>query len=197
MKTCPKCIQEKNEVEFAFRSKAANLRDSWCRKCKGQQLRTKNSRLKAKEATVNLPNEDWRPIPGYEGLYAASNLGRIRSEERQKVRANGRPMITRARFLAQHPESKGYLQVRLYSSTGEKDTYRVHRLVYQAFNGPIDSIIQVDHKDSNILNNNKDNLAAIDGMDHAIISNERYAKRLFNEGFDAGYAQALKDHKIS
>jgi len=156
-------------------------------------MRTKKSRLKAKEAEVVLSGEEWKFVPGYEGIYSASNLGRIRSEERISVRSNGRPITTRARILAQHPESKGYLQVRLYSGTGEKQTFRVHRLVYQAFNGTIDPITQVDHLDSNILNNCKDNLAAIGPMDHAMVSNERYAKRLYDQGYEAGYEQALKD----
>ena len=29
--------------------------------------------------------EEWKAIPGYEGLYDASNLGRIRSVEGKKV----------------------------------------------------------------------------------------------------------------
>jgi len=29
----------------------------------------------------DLPGEEWRPVPGYEGLYSASNKGRIRSDK--------------------------------------------------------------------------------------------------------------------
>lgn len=30
----------------------------------------------------NLPNEEWRDVVGYEGLYQVSNLGRIKSLDR-------------------------------------------------------------------------------------------------------------------
>ena len=31
----------------------------------------------------NLPREEWRDVVGYEGLYQVSNLGRVKSLERE------------------------------------------------------------------------------------------------------------------
>ena len=33
---------------------------------------------KIEEAARDLPNEVWKPIKGYEGLYEVSNMGRVK-----------------------------------------------------------------------------------------------------------------------
>jgi NUMOD4 motif len=37
----------------------------------------------------DLPNEQWRPIKGYEDYYEVSNLGRVRSLDREIERCDG------------------------------------------------------------------------------------------------------------
>lgn len=46
-------------------------------------------------------NEEWRPILGYEGLYEVSNMGRVKSLERE-VNNNGGKRIIKEKILTQY-----------------------------------------------------------------------------------------------
>lgn len=86
-------------------------------------------------------NEVWKAIPGYEGSYEASSLGRIRSVDRQvvtnRIKADGTRVIeNRVGRVRETRRSKaGYLTVNL-SLDGVKKTAHVHQLVCAAFHGP-------------------------------------------------------------
>lgn len=84
----------------------------------------------------NFEIEEWRDIPDYEGIYQASNLGRVKSLERSYRRKEKilKPKLTR----------DGYYLVGLFKNSNEK-FYQVHRLVYEAFNGQIPEGLQVNH----------------------------------------------------
>ena len=77
--------------------------------------------------------EEWRPVRDYEGIYDASNFGRIRSLKYGKVR-----------ILKPAKNSKGYLQVHLWKNNKAK-MLLVHRLVYEAFNGTIPEDYEINH----------------------------------------------------
>lgn len=85
--------------------------------------------------------EVWKPIPGYEGIYEASNLGQIRSVDRQvitsRVRRDGNPIIEnrKGRTLKPRRSPAGYLLVNL-SVDGIHRTVSLHPLVCAAFYGP-------------------------------------------------------------
>lgn len=93
--------------------------------------------------------EIWRDIPGYEGLYQASNRGNIRSLNWRK-----RGVI---RNLYLKPHTKGYLQVEL-SKNGVKKMITVHRLVATTFIPNPNNLPTINHKDENKKNNNILNL---------------------------------------
>lgn len=80
-----------------------------------------------------LIKEEWRPVPEYIGLYGVSNFGRVRSLKYGKVR-----------ILKLGKEKDGYLLVVLCKN-GKNKMFRVHRLVYEAFNGTIPERLQVNH----------------------------------------------------
>lgn len=97
--------------------------------------------------------EDWLPIQETNGLYLVSNCGRIMS--RQKMKYGGTNVI-----LKLNPNSKGYLWVSL--GLGSHQISRaVHRLVGNAFLGPLPHGMTTNHKDSNKQNNSASNLEYI------------------------------------
>jgi hypothetical protein len=98
--------------------------------------------------------ERWLPIPGSDGLYSVSNLGRVRSEPVQTSRL-GRQ---RGRLLCCNPDSKGYLQFRMSLSGGRRQNMKVHRAVALAFLGPRPAGAQINHKSGNKRHNAVENL---------------------------------------
>lgn len=97
--------------------------------------------------------EEWRAIPGWEGHYEASSLGRVRSLER--VDSAGRRV--RGRVLSPSVRRSGYLHVLLWRG-GRSETRYVHRLVTLAFVGPCPETLEVCHLDGDPGNNRIENL---------------------------------------
>ena len=98
-------------------------------------------------------NEEWRPIPGFDG-YEASSAGRIRSVDRQLSdgrRAGGVVLVATE-------DDNGYLRVTL-SLAGKPKTMLVHVLVCTAFHGPRPRKREVRHLDGVKVNLRPGNLA--------------------------------------
>lgn len=106
-----------------------------------------------------MEKEIWKDIPGYEGLYKASNLGRIKSLPKRK---NGRCAgfyIMRERILKPQQSGCGYLFVRLATMVnGKINKEYVHRVIATAFITNPNNLPQINHKDENRTNNHVDNL---------------------------------------
>lgn len=91
-------------------------------------------------------NEIWKDIPGYEGLYQVSNLGRVKSF-----------WLGKEQIMKSCKNSSGYLFVKLYKD-GKKKHYKIHRLVASVFLPNPNNLLQVIHKDEDKTNNKVDNL---------------------------------------
>lgn len=100
--------------------------------------------------------ESWRDIPGYEGLYQASNLGNIRSLAR-KVATKCGYRISPGKSIAFNENRRGYRSVNLCSN-GMRSKLYVHRLVLLAFVGKPDENMDCCHFDSDPRNNRLENL---------------------------------------
>ena len=87
--------------------------------------------------------EIFKPIFGYEEIYYISNLGNVKIIESGKILKSGK--------------NRGYLTVNL-SKKGVKKTFRVHRLVANAFLENTKNYEEVNHIDENKENNRVDNL---------------------------------------
>lgn len=101
--------------------------------------------------------EEWRAVPGYEGLYELSNMGRVRSLDRI-VRASG--VSKRRAFgcvLNPYTNKLRYQYVAL-SKDGKSKTLSVHRLVANVFVPNPNNYSIINHKDENPSNNRADNL---------------------------------------
>lgn len=72
--------------------------------------------------------EVWKDIPGYEGLYQVSNLGRVKSISFR----NNQIVKQRDKILTQTKINSGYLTVGFHKD-GKQKHCLVHRLVAQAF----------------------------------------------------------------
>lgn len=104
--------------------------------------------------------EIWRDIEGYEGYYQISNLGRVKSLERDVYKSNG-DFHRRKKEKIKTPKitSDGYSAVTLSVDCNNR-TFSVHSLVAHAFIPKPCSkeSLEINHKDTNRKNNRMDNL---------------------------------------
>lgn len=168
-----------------------------------------------------MSREEWREIPGWEGLYMASNLGRVRSIDRtiiKKVSRNGR-MATiqrKGKIISQSLDSHGYPMLNLCAG-GKRSAALVHQLVLFAFVGPKPEGMESRHLDGVRSNNRIENLCwgtalenAADKKRHGtevVICGERHGRAKLNaddvrqirRDADAGrsYASIGREHCIS
>lgn len=92
---------------------------------------------------IFLP-EQWVQVPGYENTYSVSNLGRVHSI-RQRI------------CLKPGINSEGYMNV-VFCVGGKPKTFRLHRIVAEAFFGRCPLGMEINHKDGDKLNNRLSNL---------------------------------------
>lgn len=108
--------------------------------------------------------EIWKDIPGYEGLYQASNTGKIKSYDRVIVippnskSVYGFNYVRKGRQLKQQVANSGYLKVLLYDENGNRKYTLVHRLIASTFIPNPNKYKCINHRDENKLNNSLDNL---------------------------------------
>lgn len=93
--------------------------------------------------------EEWRNVKGYEGLYLISSYGRVKSLKRYKV---GKEHIKKPTI-----GNGGYEYIMLWKDNKFK-RFPIHRLVALAFLSNDDMKPEVDHIDTNRLNNRVENL---------------------------------------
>lgn len=103
------------------------------------------------------PSEVWRDVPGYEGLYKVSSIGRVYSMGRTKVTPRGNQRWP-ARMLARFIDTTGYFFVGLTDRSGRTKKQAVHRLVLLAFVGPCPKGYQACHADGDRTNARVENL---------------------------------------
>jgi len=97
----------------------------------------------------NCMKETWESVVGYEGLYEISNYGDVKSLARFKCKKD--------RILKPGKDSDGYLQFTLRKNNKPK-TFKVYKLVLEAFIGPCPPGMQRCHNDGNKENNFVENL---------------------------------------
>lgn len=102
--------------------------------------------------------QQWKSIPGYEGLYSVSSSGLVRSD--RGGRGTERGLILKPRYTAD-----GYIKYVLRKG-GSAQGFYAHRLVYEAFLGAIPDGMQVDHLDGVKENNHIANLEAVSRLEN-------------------------------
>lgn len=101
-------------------------------------------------------NEIWKPVPGYEGLYEISSLGRVRSLDRKIVDKSGRPGRVPGRIMKVTEGDNHASFVILCKDEKYKNIY-VEQLVGEVFLD-VSSDCPLHHKDEDFSNNSVDNL---------------------------------------
>lgn len=104
-------------------------------------------------------NQNWKDIPGYEGLYQVNKSGHIKALEKRWItgRGNGRLHIQPEKIIKPFISKFGYSRVTLWRS-GIPKKIHVHTIVALTFIPNPEGKPQVNHKDGNKLNNSVDNL---------------------------------------
>lgn len=110
-----------------------------------------------------MEDEIWKDIPGWEGLYQASSLGRIRSLN-YMGRGETRVIKQTISCSTAHKNHK-VLVVGLFKN-GKRRTFLVHRLVLMSFVPNTEGKPNVDHIDGDSLNNRVSNLRWVTQMEN-------------------------------
>lgn len=101
--------------------------------------------------------ESWRPVIGHEGLYEVSDLGNVRSLDRDMVDSIGRHRSFSGTTMAPSKSKGGYLLMK-FSHDGVKSLKTVHRVVLEAWAGPCPAGHEACHFDGDRTNNAASNL---------------------------------------
>ena len=104
-----------------------------------------------------IATEHWKPIPGWEGYYEASDHGRIRSVDRVVVCRNAREKPMYSKILSPATAKCGHLSVVLCRNSVCK-THLAHRLIALTFLGECPDGMEVLHWDDVPSNNHVENL---------------------------------------
>lgn len=114
--------------------------------------------------------EIWKPVVGFESEYHVSSLGRIKSFVRNR---NGRIRSTKC-------ATNTYIRISLRGRNDRK-TALLHRIVYEAFVGPIPAEMEIHHKDGDRHNNCISNLQCLTkSIHHGITPNNVSGMVKFN-----------------
>lgn len=120
--------------------------------------------------------EIWQDIKGYENKYQVSTLGNIKALPRTQKHFRGWSLPYSAKLLKPTKVTDGYLCVKLYKD-GKNKTFRVHRLVAQAFLLNPENRPQVNHIDHVVTNNCIDNLEWVTNSQNQLAQYKFYGGR--------------------
>lgn len=102
--------------------------------------------------------EIWKDIPGCNGRYQASNLGRIRSTDKVVIQRNGVLRKIKGKILKQSLLPCGYMYVTIAEEIGKPHIKRAHRLIAQTFIPNPLNLPQINHKNEDKADNRVENL---------------------------------------
>ena len=100
-----------------------------------------------------------KDIEGFDG-YEIDTVGNVFTNKTPRRR-----LISKDGMLSVRPNSSGYKQVGLYANKKVKYLL-VHRLMWEAFKGPIPEGMTVDHIDGDYTNNTIENLQLLSHADN-------------------------------
>lgn len=125
---------------------------------------------------LSLPFEEWRDIPGYDGMFQVSDMGRVK-RIKQGGNKKAKPGFLKPSFM------RGYYFVNLYKDR-TKTKWPVHRLVMLAFVGPCPDGLQVNHINGTGTDNRLANLEYVTGTQN--MWHKNYVLKRLKKGEEIG-----------
>lgn len=110
-----------------------------------------------------MKKETWKDIPGYEGRYQVSSLGRVRTDS--------------GKIMSLELTQRGYFRVELWSSHSRK-RFKVHRLVAIVFIPNPKNLPQVDHINGDKTDNRVENLRWVSNLQNCRFDNKKKLVRV-------------------
>ena len=138
--------------------------------------------------------EVWKDIPGYEGWYQVSNMGRVKRIKKPLVTHGKRVAVEGERILKPSKAGRGYVKVKI-SNGIESKYFNVHRLVAKTFIPNPENKPQVDHINRDKTDNRVENLRwATNSENHF---NMEHRSKLTAFGMTKSYTEWSKVYGIS
>ena len=122
--------------------------------------------------------EIWKDIPGYEGMYQVSNLGRVKSLPKQWLTALGGKRSHDGIILKPQRKIGGYIIVRLPKDKKYKN-FSVHQLVAMAFlnHVPCKQKLVIDHINDIRTDNRLENLQIVTTRENVYKTQGKYSSK--------------------
>ena len=118
-------------------------------------------------AHMNIENEIWKQIKGYEGYYSVSNFGNVRNDKTNQL-------------LTGDINTAGYRRVILYQPI--KKRYFIHRLVAYHFVEGFNDKLVVNHKNGLKTDNRADNLEWVTRSENDLHAYKNDLRHVHNSG---------------
>lgn len=182
-KCCTKCSGEfpaTTEFFYVNNKRTGALTSRCCRcLCDDMYERANGHCVGSRDFFDDIPGERWLFIDYVHGpqRYFISDMGRAKSVRRGEDESAGKLLST---DFDDRPRKGGYLRVALLHN-GKHIHYSVHRLVAEAFIGPVAEHKLVHHIDGDKANNTATNLEIVTRLEHAKLHSELWVKTNLGE----------------
>lgn len=128
-----------------------------------------------------------KEIKDFEGYFATKD-GKIYSERSKK-------------FLNLNNTSKGYAKCNLYRKNGSVKSVRVHRIIWEAFNGPIPNGYEINHKNEIRNDNRLENLELLTHKENLNYGNHKIKlkeslKKVVKRGRNCNFSKPICVYSI-
>ena len=124
--------------------------------------------------------EEFRDIPGYEGIYQVSNLGNVKSLPRFKMSGSNKVSVKGRILKGRQSGLKKNMYLAVYlSKDGKGKQYKIHVLVAMAFlnHTPCGHKLVVDHINDNKLDNRLENLQIVSQRENSYKTQGKWASK--------------------
>lgn len=143
-------------------------------------------------------NEIWKDVPEYEGLYQASNLGRVKSLPKIWIAGNGSVHKHNGKMLKLCQDKSGYLLTKFTKNLNSK-TIKVHQIVAIAFleHKPNKYEMVVDHINDIKSDNRVENLQIVTPRFNACKTQGKYSSKYKGVYLDKRYNTWCARYKLN